>query len=463
MRPAWRSRAVTGVALFLESCTLYLVFATVSSLVRLEQLQPPFWLVFAALAWGYGLSLWILRLRVTPVLRGAMGIAAGVPSLLVLVAWNAGLAFLPVGLLIPPNAEGLGLFVGSIIFLLIIWWRGVQVSREDATLDSVRAAFQVGMIALLAVALIDAVTPGRIVSGFFIVGFFSVGLLGLALSRFSADGGEEREMPRQWLWPIAVCVAGVLLLGLLISGLGLGGLDDVSQAVAGFVGAAGLKIIEPVLTLLGLLAGALVSVGNWFSQLMGGGDFEGLMEAQRRIDEFHESLRESESDSDGNTLFAVLQWLASAFGVLAVVGVVYWLFRHRRRYGGGGQVVEVRESVFSMSRAGDDVSSALGSIFAGRWGASRRKSRIFATPRDYYHALLDMARRSGRPKDASSTPREHQRELSGILPADPVSRIVDEFQDAHYGAAPADEGRMQRLEDDRLALEEFLEQREKER
>ena len=81
------------------------------------------------------------------------------------------------------------------IFLLITWWRGVELSREDATLDSIRPAFQVGMITLLAVALIDAATDGRIVSGFFVIGFFAVGLTGMALARFSADGGEGRALP----------------------------------------------------------------------------------------------------------------------------------------------------------------------------------------------------------------------------------------------------------------------------
>ena len=461
MRPAWRNRTVVAVALYLESCTLYLIFATVSSLVRLDDLQPPFWLVIVALAWAFGLSLWILGLRVTPVLRGLAGIASGVPSLLVLVAWNAGLAFHPFSLLIPPEANSVGLFVGSMIFLLITWWRGVELSREEATLDSIRPAFQVGMITLLAAALIDAATDVRIVSGFFVIGFFAVGLTGMALARFSAGGGEGRELPRQWFWPIAVCVAGVLALGLLISGLGLGGLDDVSRAVAGLIGAVGLKLLEPVIMLLGLIAGGLVSFGNWLSQLMGGGDFEGLLEAQRRIDAFHESLREVESDSEGNLLLTVMQWAAAAIGTILAVGVVYWLFRNRRRHAGGGEVVEVRESLFSLSRAGEDVGDALGSLFPGRRRGSGNRARVFSTPRDYYHALLELARRAGRPRDSWATPREHQRDLSGALPADPVSRIVDEFQAAHYGAIRPSEEQMAGLEEDRLELEEFLKQQER--
>lgn len=463
MRPAWRSGSVVAVALYLESCILFLIFATVASLVRLDDLRVPFWLVIVAVTWAFGLSLWILGLRVTPVLRGLVGIASGVPSLLVLVAWNVGLPFHPFSLLLPPEADSVGLFVGSMIFLLITWWRGVELSRDEATLDSIRLAFQVGMIVLLAAALIDAATEGRIVSGFFVVGFFAVGLTGMALARFSADGREGRELPRQWLWPIAVCVAGVLALGLVISGLGLGGLDDVTKAVGGLIGAIGLKILEPVIILLGLIASGLVSFGNWISQLSGGGDFEALLEAQRRIDAFHDSLRDVEPDPEGNLLVTALRWSAAAAGAIAAVGVIYWFFRRRSRHAGGSEVVEVRESLFSLSRAGEEVGDALGSLFPGRRRDSGNRARVFSTPRDYYHALLEVARRAGRPRDSWATPREHQRELSGTLPADPVSRTVDEFQAAHYGGIPPSVEQMDRLEEDRLALEEFLKQQERDR
>ncbi len=463
MRPAWRSRTITAVALFLESCTLYLIFAVVSHMAKVEQLQMPFWLVMVSMVWAFGLSTRILALRVSPVLRGLAGMALGVPSLLVLIAWNAGEAVSPIGLLVPAEAGGIGLFVGSVIYLLLTWWRGVEVSREEATLDSVRSAFQIGMITLLVVALIDAATEGRIVSGFLVIGFFAVGLPGMALARFSADGGEQREMPSQWVWPIGACVAGVLGLGLLVSGLGLGGLDDVSRVVARAIGSVGLKILEPVIMLIGLLAGALVSVGNWFAGMFGGGDLDGFMEAQRRINEFHESLRAVEHDPGGNIFFTVLRWTAAAFGTLAAVGIVYWLFRIRRHRSPQGEVVETRESLFSLRRAGDDAAGVISGILPGFRNARRRRLRSFLSPRDYYHDLLEKAGRAGRPKDAWETPREHQRGLSGILPADPVGRIVDEFQASHYGAGPSSPEQLGRLEDDRLALEQFLRGQESER
>ena len=80
--------------------------------------------------------------------------------------------------------EGVGLFAGSMMFLLVVWWRGIGLSREEVTLDIVRSSFQVGLVVMLAAAVIDAVTTGRIISGFLVVGYFAVGLPGMALARF---------------------------------------------------------------------------------------------------------------------------------------------------------------------------------------------------------------------------------------------------------------------------------------
>ena len=456
MVPAWRTRAITSASLFLEGCALYLVIAVVAGLTRVEQLHMSFWLVVVALAWAYLLSSWIMSMNLTPGLRGAIGFAVGVPSLLVLTAWNAGEAISPFGLVTEGSASGIGTFVGTLIFLLLIWWRGVELRREEVTLDAVRSAFQIGMAVLLAAALIDAVLEGRIVSGFLVVGYFAVGLPAMALARFSAESGEEREMPRQWVWPILACVGGVLLLGLLISGLGLGGLDDVTRAVLDIVGSVGYRILEPVLMLIGLLAGALVSVGNWFSDLLGGGDLQGLIDAQRRINEFHESLRESKAEPRGDTLFKALQWAAAVIGTAMASFLVYRLFRSRRRGGHSVEVIESRESLFSVKHAGEDVGEAFTGLFAGLGAGRRRPSRIFRSPRDYYLALLENAVRVGRPRRESETPREHQRGLSGRLPSDPVARTVDRFQAFHYGSTPVQPEQMERLEADRIELEQFL-------
>ncbi len=459
MALSWRARAITAVALFLEGCTLYLIIAVFAHLAKFGQLKMPFWLVLLSLVWGYALSSWILSLRITPVMRGLVGLALGVPSLLALTAWNSGEAALPFEPLLYGGLKGVGLFAGSVMFLLVVWWRGIGLSREEVTLDVVRSSFQVGLVVMLAAAVIDAVTTGRIVSGFLVVGYFAVGLPGMALARFSSETGDERDMPAQWLWPIAASAGAVVVLGLLISGLGLGGLDDVTRAVAKAIGAAGYWILEPVLLLIGLLAGALVSVGNWFSDLMGGGNLEGLIEAQRRLDDFHQSLRETETEPGGSGWFTVMKWGAAAIGMAAATWIIYALFRSRRRQGRESEVIESRESLFSLERVGDDLGEVFGGLFAGlRRDRSRPAGSKPRSPRDYYHALLEFASHAGRPKEGSETPREHQRGLSGILPSDPVASIVDEFQETHYGATPPQAGQLEKLESSHKELEEFLRQ-----
>ena len=123
MALSWRARAITAVTLFLEGSALYLIITVFAHLVRFEQLKMPFGLVLLFLVWGYALSSWILGLRITPVMRGLVGLALGVPSLLVLTAWNAGEAALPFDLLLHDGLRGVGLFIGSMMFLLVVWWR----------------------------------------------------------------------------------------------------------------------------------------------------------------------------------------------------------------------------------------------------------------------------------------------------------------------------------------------------
>ena len=54
---------------------------------------------------------------------------------------------------------------------------------------------------------------------------------------------------------------------------------------------------------------------------------------------------------------------------------------------------------------------------------------------------MGLASRLGRPRRDWETPNEHQRLLWGLLPTDPVYRIVQRFQRAHYGREePGDQG-----------------------
>ncbi len=465
MARQWRGSAVTITALFLEATSLYLVVLVICTVIKIPQAQLPFWLVLLALGVGFIIFSYVMNINVTPRIRGLIGLGIGMPSLLVLAALNTGAGFVPVEALSRGGAEPVVGFVGSLVFLIAVWWRAISVSAEEVSLDTVRSAFLAGVIVLFVAALVDSGYAERLVNGFLVIGFFAVGLVGMALARFTSETGEDREMTSDWLMPIAVSVGGVLALGLIISAVGLGGLDDVTRELLRTLGTAAFWVLKPVLYVVGLLAGALVSLGNWVSSIMGGGDLSGLLYAQRRLDEFHAGLRDEAAESEGtNIFFVILRWTALGAGVLAAIWVVYSLFRTRRRWGRSGEVEETRESLFSWSRTGDDLSGLLSSWWTSLFQSEERaggRPKPPRTPREFYHGLLGLSGRVGQAKRHWETPREHQRSLTGRLPADPVARIVDNFQSAHYGNQPPDEPVIEQLGNDWQLLNQFVDDQEK--
>ena len=306
----------------------------------------------------------------------------------------------------------------------------------------------------------DQINSERLIHGYFVVAFFGVGLAGLSLARFSSETGENQVMSINWFVPIAASVFLVLVLGLLISAAGLGGLDDLTRGVLRGVGTAGFWIIRPILLGVGFIAGLLVAAGNWVSGMFGGGDLSGLIEAQARLEEFHENMvEESEGGGPPNALFAALRWSGVTLGVLVASFVLYRLFRARRFLRSAREVEETRESLFSWKKTNDDLSAFLGAWWASLTssaGVGRKGSQQPATPREFYHGLLGLAERVGRPRRDWETPKEHQRTLIGLLPADPVARIVDRFQSSHYGRSDLAPQEVERLNRDWTALNEFM-------
>ena len=457
---SWRNNSVTAVALFLEGCALYLIFVTAAALIQQPGIALPFWLVMLALAWSFVLMSYILSLNVTPKIRGLLGVGSGIPSLLVLANMNTGFGYIPAETLISGDAGSIVSIAGTLLFLMIIWWRGSSVAREEITLDAVRSGFLGGLAVLFVTALLDSLVEERVVSGFLVVGFFAVGLVGLSLARFSSESGETHAMSREWVMPIIGSVAAVVVLGLIISGIGLGGLDDVTRETLKFGGRAGFWVLRPVLLLMGLLAAGLVEVGNWLTGLFGGGDFTALIDAQARLIDFQEGLREQAEEKESPTaLFTVIKWFALLVAVSLAGFVVYRLFRSRRFTSRESDVEETRESLFTWGRANDDLAGMLAGWWKKMFPVQERESdggKEPATPREYYHGFLGLAARLGKPRRDWETPNEHQRGLWGLLPSDPVYRIVQRFQRFHYGRAEQDDTGLEGLKEDWTELNEFV-------
>ena len=459
MNQLWRNSAVTGVGLFLESCAFYLVIKLISAGLGQSMAALPIWLVVVAILWAYVLSSYVQTMKFTSNLRGLVGLGISGLSILVLAHLHTGMGVLPVGAFIGSNFDTIARQVLVFAFLVLLWWRGTTIAQDEVTLDTVRASFQWGLMVLFATVLIDTVAEADLVNGFLVIGYFGVGLVGMALARFSSEAGDSQIMSFEWWMPITVSVGAVLILGLVISGIGLGGLDDVTRAILKLVGNIGFWVIKPLLLGLGYIAGILVALGNWLSSMFGGGDLSGLARAQEQIRQFHETMQqEAGDDGPPGVLIFLIKALGFTLGISVAGWIIYRIFRFRRLHQGTAAVEETRESLFSWSQANQDLSSLI-SDWWNKWTSGGPGKKVIAQPRDpreVYHALLDLSAESGRPREEWQTPREHEGTLDGLFPSEPVDRIVDGFQHVYYGEAEATTPEIKGLQSDWTAINEHL-------
>lgn len=460
----WRTSFLIGVALFLETCVFYLIFSVVTTVIQLPEANVPFVLAFLALLWSFVLSMYIQTVRFSLNLKGILGLVASVASLVILsnVLTRSGL--IPFRVILNGDLNTVATVVVSFGFLVLLWWRGSRVAQDEVTLDTIRSTFQWGLGVVFLGVIADAISSEDVVSGFLVLAFFGVGLLGLSMARFASESGESQVMSMDWFIPIGVAVGGVLLLGLVISLLGLGGLDDVTRTIFGFAGKIGLWILKPIALGLGFIAAGMVMFINWLASVFGGGDLSSLEEAQRQIQQFHESLEEVEQGGPPVLLIAILKWTAFLLASAIVGWILFRLFRFRRYFRSAGEVEETRESLFSWERANKDLASIIGgwwdNLVQAAGGDSRRRPEP-RDPRELYHRFLLLAQDIGRPKREEQTPKEHQNVLGWTLPTEPVAHIVDGFQEVHYGQGDVAEGQMQGLLHDWTDLQQFVADRGK--
>ena len=159
-------------------------------------------------------------------------------------------------------------------------------------MDVVRSSFQFSVGVLVVALLVEGLGSFELVNGVLTVGIFAVGLSALAVARFSSELDGSQRMSLDWLIPIGVSVLAVLLLGFLVAGAGLGGLDDATREILRSVGAMGGLILQPLVMLLGILAGLLANLVHWISELFGGGDISSFDQAVDRIEQFQDELRQ---------------------------------------------------------------------------------------------------------------------------------------------------------------------------
>ena len=459
----WLASVITGGTVFLETCGFYLLIGLVSNVFHRPDLVLDFWLVMLTLLWAYVLSSVVQSLQFSRNLRGAVGLGFSVLSILALSHLSLGLGMAPLRYIFQGDAGTVVSLVLTMAFLVLLWWRGVTLSHDEINLESVSGAFRWGLVALIVGVLVQSVASIELVNGFLVVGFFFVGLFSLALGRLAWEAGTPKTVTGNWWAPIGLCVAGVVVIGLIVSAAGMGGLDDVTRELLSGVGHVGLVILKPIFLAIGYLASLLVGFGNWVSGQLGGGDLSGVEEAMAQMARFQETLRENEGEGPPAIFSISLKWGAFLVGTGIAGYFLYRILRLRRLFRHSQDYEETRESVYSWDKANRELASLLSgwwnSLPGVRAGANQAVGEP-TSPREFYHGLLRLADGVGIPRQEWQTPREHQRLLRGLLPDGPVNRIVDSFQMAEYGHQPASGRDLEQLTQEWADIKRFLAEQE---
>jgi len=252
-----RAAFVTGITLFLEGFAIYLLGRLVSNAIRLPEAGLPLGIAMVAIGWSFILSWYVQNIRFSLNLRGVIGLIVSALSVLVLAGISMGAGWFPIGLVFSGDLNAVAALFISATLLLLLWWRGTAIARDDVTLDVVRNAFVRGVVIVMAAVAADALLDASIIRLPVLFMFFAIGLGGMALSRFAVDSGVGR-ISRGWLLAIVTSIGAVLLIALILGAAGVGGLDEAARAIVRGIAFLGLWTLRPILLLLGLLAAAFL-------------------------------------------------------------------------------------------------------------------------------------------------------------------------------------------------------------
>ena len=164
------------------------------------------------------------------------------------------------------------------------------MARDEIALEGVRNVFQVGVLLITVTILINTFTVWTVSSAIYILMFFTVGLIGLSLARFAGQPSNYQVSLKAWLVPICISVAIVILVGMIMGGLGISGLDQSLKTLLQVFGNVAEWILKPLLYVLGFIASALIIFGTWLSDLFGGGNLDGLEFALEHTQNLYEHL-----------------------------------------------------------------------------------------------------------------------------------------------------------------------------
>jgi hypothetical protein len=331
------------------------------------------------------------------------------------------------------------------IVVVYAWARGRL--RDSPALDSAYVMLRIGavIVAVTAVLIVTSTEPGAAGRGSvkgLVIGFFFFSLSAISIARLQMEGlRSQGKLGPQWLGPLVLPVALVLLVGLLAAAILS---HTFLQTVA--------TILHPLFVVLNFILEVIIAVISWIAYLfylllstvvnkITGGrvlEFPKVGVPPQRI-----------ADQTNQHVASLPDWIRYTLlgTVLAIIVYILtrFLFRRPARQHRG---TEERESVMDWNEVGQGLKGMLANLmnrlrrkgedpFAALRGDPRWQHTIRI--RTLYLRLLHRARRAGTPRKPSEAPREYVPQLETLFPQreGAILTLTDVYRAARYSDRPA--------------------------
>ena len=340
------------------------------------------------------------------------------------------------------------------ITVFYLWRRSLVIARHPVGNRSIRQAFKLGIIALVAIGTITA-SLGRSLPTLEAVLFLFSGLMAMGAARLSSlsrlRGGRGIPFEREWAVGLILLTIGFLVIA---GGLGLLAAGPISVWVGGLLSVV-WRFVLPLLKII------LWPIIYFFRIVLGW--ILGLIETPQEevvdptaIDGLEEGMSglvtEIQAVGFGPQLASFIATIVTVIGVVFLIWIVLYTMRKFK----SESLARIPEEDERVPLSGS-ISDYLRALLQGRAkraieGISRLNpaARFFAAARirRIYTSLLRLSGNLGEPRSPSETPLEFMDNLEKIFPASQVelATITHAYLRVRYGELPETSGQVEEVE-----------------
>lgn len=372
-------------------------------------------------------------------------------------------------------AGDISFVLGACGYGFFLIWRGVSVTSELPSMDSLHRRFLLGLIAILMALILTMFTDEHgdsrspLVSlGAYGVAFFGTGMIAMALANLQSirrgierRSGDPAPTLRQWMVFPLTAVIGMISIALIVSAI-------FSFDIASFlltpitfiVKAVAVIFLYGIIWPLSFVAGGLI----WLLRKLGGQVEPGPEEdgGGLQLTEDPAFPEENPGYMLSDSIVLAIQWSVGIIAAIVAILILYKALSKFRKTDKEDDQEGTSESLGVWGGIKDDVRTLLVAI--SRWIRRHRKdaaqpptvpasvvmasedSREF-TIKEIYQGLLWEGRATGRPRRNAETPYEYQIRIEALDTTQEraLSAITHAYVASRYGGQQPDAADLQLL------------------